>query len=377
MLGILRSVYEATLEPDAWPRILALIAPQFGTGKGMFIRVDRTHPRDSINDVIGVQPGYAEALLARDLKADPLWRVMVKLPPGRAFRATELLPQQALHAAPLYQQIALPAGIEYGIGAVLENDAQFFSVIGLLRTGVDFAENDTATMAALVPHLRTAQRLSRRIAAGDAGRREALLSFDRARQALIVLDRSGYAIYRNEYANRVLANVRGLELRFGRFIFEGVAMQTEFEHAVRVAVGNPATGEAPVIHRIRVPRRDAGPPYVLSIVPITGPSDRVLLPDGAGCMVLLSDEEGVSPLPVERLAWLYRLTPAEARICEALYRVGSVESAARALSLTRHTVRSHLKSVYSKFGVATQAQLMQRLATSAQKAFGLRSSEFN
>jgi DNA-binding CsgD family transcriptional regulator len=232
-------------------------------------------------------------------------------------------------------------------------------------------------MAALGPPLRTAQRLSRRIAAGDAGRREALLSFDRARQALIVLDRSGYAIYRNEYANRVLANVRRLELRFGRFIFDGVAMQTEFEHAVRVAVGNPATGEAPLIQRIRVPRRDAGPPYVLSIVPITGPSDRALLPDGAGCMVLLSDEEGVSPLPVERLAWLYRLTPAEARICEALYRVGSVESAARALNLTRHTVRSHLKSVYSKFGVATQAQLMQRLATSAQKAFGLRSSEFN
>jgi DNA-binding CsgD family transcriptional regulator len=66
-----------------------------------------------------------------------------------------------------------------------------------------------------------------------------------------------------------------------------------------------------------------------------------------------------------------RLTPAEARVCESLFRTGSVDAVAEDLNLTRNTVRSHLKSIYAKFGVVSQGQLMQRLANSLRLTEGI------
>ena len=99
-------------------------------------------------------------------------------------------------------------------------------------------------------------------------------------------------------------------------------------------------------------------------------SDRVLLPDGAGCLVLIHDVAGLNPLPLQRLSWLYGLTPAEIRVCESLYQAGSVDAVAEHLHLTRNTVRSHLKTIFSKFGVSTQGQLMQQLANSVRLTEG-------
>jgi DNA-binding CsgD family transcriptional regulator len=162
----------------------------------------------------------------------------------------------------------------------------------------------------------------------------------------------------------VLKNADGLELKFGRFLFENVTTQAEFERAVRVAAASIGSDIAAAPYKIRVTRRSVGSPFALAIVPVHTNADRALMPEGAACMILIHDLDRVDELPLDRLSWLYRLTPAEARICESLYRMGSIDSAAQDLSLTRNTVRSHLKSIYGKFGVATQGQLIQRLANS-------------
>lgn len=368
LLPILVDVFHATLQADASRLIMQAVAPLFATDKAMVVRLDRVHPRESFTEVIGLPAAYEQALQSRDLKSDPLWPVLLRLPAGRAFLSTALIPRDVLHGSVLYEAIAMPAGIEYGVGAVLENDPQVFTVIGFLRNGTDFGGRDLATMSELVGGLQLAQQIARRIAVGDAGRREALLGFERARQPMVVLDRSGYAIFRNESAARVLESVQGVELKLGRFVFDVVAEQGEFERAVRVAVARAEDADSvPAPVDIRVARKGAGAPLVLSVISLSRPSDRALMPEGAGCMVLIHDYEGMAPLPVERLVWLYKLTRAEARICESLYRVGSVDSAAHELSLTQHTVRSHLKSIYAKCGVATQAQLMQRLANAAYR----------
>jgi DNA-binding CsgD family transcriptional regulator len=188
---------------------------------------------------------------------------------------------------------------------------------------------------------------------------------------VVVLDRSGYAIYINDVAKRVLAQADGVELKFGRFLFQSIPTQMEFERLVRTAMIAVQGDLPPVPREIRVSRRGPGSPYAMSVIPVSRSADRAVLPDGAGALVFIHDLEAPNPLPLERLAWLYRLTPAEMRICEALFRVGSVDAAAADLGLSRNTVRSHLKSIYSKFGITTQSQLMQRLANSIRFTDGI------
>jgi DNA-binding CsgD family transcriptional regulator len=165
-----------------------------------------------------------------------------------------------------------------------------------------------------------------------------------------------------------------VDLKFGRFLFDDVTTQTEFERVVRQALVTQDAPQTPAPEKIRVPRRGQKTPYAMSVVAVRRPEDRALLPEGAGCMVFIYDDRA-NDLPTERLAWLYRLTAAELRICEAIHREGSVETAALSLSLTQHTVRSHLKNVYTKFGVATQGQLMQRLAGSFRLSEGIERPE--
>lgn len=368
--AVLAQCYAATLEPGSWPRIMAALVPLFGTTTALAIGVDRIFPSLSRTETTGLSAEVAAAIRNRDLSIDYIWQAVVAMPAGSVYRATELLPVDVLHQGALWDQIAKPAGLDFAMGAILDNTPGFFWNVCIMRQGRDFTFAEKALLERLLPHLQNCLRISLRIELGDAGRREALRSFDRARQAVVVLDRSGYAIYQNDAAHRVLAKANGVQLKLGRFVFQQVTVQGEYERALRLALQSMGRDISPLPHVVRVPRRGPGSPYALSVIALSSPSDRAVLPDGAGAMILVYDLELPNPLPVERLAWLYRLTPAEARVCDTIFRLGSVDSTAEELCLTRNTVRSHLKSIYSKFGVASQGQLMQRLANSLRLSEG-------
>lgn len=362
ILGALTSIYEYALEPEPWPRMLAVLAPLFGSEKGMFTRIDATFPRASVTSSLGLSPPIAEALRMRDLTKDQLWRSMLQLPEGRVFRSSELMPGGTLAGASLFETIAVPGGFEHVLGVILENTALYFSHLSFMRADRDYAPQERAKLALLRPHLSVALQVHQRVANGDAARAESLRSFDRARQPMVVLDRSGYAIYSNNAAGRVLAQGDGLEIRFGRLICASIAAQSEFEHRVRLALSPSRNDEHTGVAQVRVPRRGPGSPFAITIMGVNRPADRAALPEGAGCLLMIHDLDRTSPLPLEQLMRLYSLTPAEARVCDALFRLGAVDETAEELCLTRNTVRSHLKSIYSKFGLTTQAQLMRRLA---------------
>lgn len=364
LAAVLARCYGSTLGPAPWQTILAELAPFVGAHTAVAIGVDRIFPSLSRTESVGLDDALAASFRDRNLNEDFVWQAVLSMPAGSVYRATELIPLDVLHCGPLWETIACPAGLEYALGAILENTPGYFSVVVFFRSAEDFTDADKACLATLLPHLENTLRISRRIELGDAGRREALLAFDRARQPMVVLDRSGYAIYTNEPARRILGQADGLSIKFGRFVFQNVSIQGEFERVLRLALQCLGKDIAPATHVVRVPRRGPGSPYALSVIPLTSSADRASLPDGAGCMVLVYDLERPNPLPIDRLALLYRLTPAEARVCEAIFRLGSVDGTANDLCLTRNTVRSHLKSIYAKFGVVSQGQLMMRLANS-------------
>ena len=61
-----------------------------------------------------------------------------------------------------------------------------------------------------------------------------------------------------------------------------------------------------------------------------------------------------------RLA-LYDLTPREREVARLLIRGESNDEIARALWISRHTVKDHVKAVYAKLRVASRAELSAKL----------------
>jgi len=59
---------------------------------------------------------------------------------------------------------------------------------------------------------------------------------------------------------------------------------------------------------------------------------------------------------------VYGLTPAQAAVARSLFAGHSVEQTAQALDLSLNTVRTHLKQIFTKCEVNSQAELLHLLA---------------
>ena len=83
----------------------------------------------------------------------------------------------------------------------------------------------------------------------------------------------------------------------------------------------------------------------------------------SGCVAVFLSKPGGLQLPPKRLAALYGLSPAEARLAVKLAAFRNVEQAADELCIAVSTARAQLRSVFAKTGAQSQSELLMLLAT--------------
>jgi DNA-binding CsgD family transcriptional regulator len=79
--------------------------------------------------------------------------------------------------------------------------------------------------------------------------------------------------------------------------------------------------------------------------------------------LLLSDPGSRTMVTAQSLRAVFDLTPAEAAIAAALANGMSVSDTAAHLGVALNTVRTHLRSIFSKTGVSRQSQLVHLIHT--------------
>src|SRR5690606_1187388 len=144
---------------DSWQRILAILVPLLGGTAGICTRLDRVHPRDSTFLVHGIDPEYLPAMARRDLSEDLIWRELLARPAGAVFRSSDVIPAAELQANALYRRVALPAGMQFALLAVMVNQPQLFANVGVTRGDRDFNDAELALMREVLPHLQVVREL--------------------------------------------------------------------------------------------------------------------------------------------------------------------------------------------------------------------------
>lgn len=112
---------------------------------------------------------------------------------------------------------------------------------------------------------------------------------------------------------------------------------------------------------LRVPVTGAADALELRIAPHPGPHGEL------HAVVLVHDVQRTRAVCTTRLRELYDLTRAEAHVAARLAAGASLERVAAQLDVSLNTVRTHLRHLFAKCGVATQAALLQRLALGAAR----------
>lgn len=162
-------------------------------------------------------------------------------------------------------------------------------------------------------------------------------ALDRVGERLAVYGRDGRPLHRN----RALREILEEEPRYARVVaaVAGVAR----------AAASPRAGDPP----IGTVRGERGPYRIHGT--------RVGRGFGAPVVVVAVDPDFPIPVSDERLVERYGLTPREIEIARRIAEGGRNDPIAVGLGISPHTVRRHTEAVLRKLGVASRAQVVDRI----------------
>jgi DNA-binding CsgD family transcriptional regulator len=194
---------------------------------------------------------------------------------------------------------------------------------------------------------------------------------DKLDRGIVLLDGQGRVVDSNAIAHRVLASGNGLMVRNDRLAFADGEIDGRFEQLLK-SNGKPrgktdgksegkTNGKARVV-AATVKRPGATSCRVL-VTPVATPDGEAQ--HGAFLAVIYAPAEQ-RDIANEVLLEIYGLTRAQADVARQLYAGLSVEETATQLQLSLNTVRTHLKHIFSKCEVQSQAELMHALALGPQ-----------
>ncbi|RJF86472.1 LuxR family transcriptional regulator [Oleomonas cavernae] len=111
---------------------------------------------------------------------------------------------------------------------------------------------------------------------------------------------------------------------------------------------------------IPVPVSEEGPALVLRLVPVRREAGDIFA--RAVAILVVTPLECGAPPPAPILQGLFDLSPMEAKVAGGIASGGTIETIARTHGKSRETIRSQLRSIFSKTGTTRQAELVGLLA---------------
>ena len=360
---LVADIYEAALRPSQWAIVLDRLVARFKGNAAALRTFDATPETGGMWLTHGIESGAQEEF-ARCFRTCNIWEARADalgmFKPGTVVTSDMLLPHSELRASECYRDFLRPNDLQDVLGLVLHDGMtppMPRTVLSIFRghRQARFAGADITLAREYLPHLARSVEMNFRFA--ELRRREAInsLSFTPFAPALAYFRRDGALLEANRAAESVFAERDGLTLVDGR-LTANVPRDNEFLQRVL------QMGDSPPF---RIERPSGKLAYIA--VPVALRADALDPPDARrpDLALFLHDPEVTAEPKLNVLARIYRLTPSETRMVQALVLYGSAKSIFRNTDLNRNTVRSQLKSVLRKTGTNAQAELMRLVLTSA------------
>lgn len=247
--------------------------------------------------------------------------------------------------------------------AVVEKREQrSFNLSGLRsQRGGPYSDAEQARLYGLMPHLQTAFALHRRLHRTEALAQASLAVLDGLPIGVVLLGEQARVLHANARAQHMLQRSGLLRLGADEYLHAAAANdELRLQRAMRWSV---ATGQGQPISAgtaMRLSGLDGGQLQLL-VTPLPQWSQ----PFGqyAAAAVFISDPAAKLQSMEQALQGWYCMTPAEARLTQALVHGLSLQEYAAQAELSFHTVRSQLKAVVGKVGVGRQADLVRVVLT--------------
>lgn len=368
--SLVGGVYDAVLDPAAWPGLLGRLCDATDSVGAMLVSMDLRCTSDSRVVFARLDPSRMDRYLAEHADDDPWTTAATRLPAGAVVALDALVPMATLLGSRLYADILRPRDIRHALTSILQRDGDRVAAISLYRAGRRGAYDAGAgrVLGELVPHLRRSLAMSARLGELQAARSGLADALDALAHGVLLLDAQGHVLHTNRRAEALLKAADGLTLVGRRLVPTRAADSEGLARLIRRA----AAGRGGVVGVARAP----GPPaYLVQAVTLRGALAGA--DAAAAVLVLVSAPQATAAASADAratlLVGLYGLTAREARVAVAVGTGVGVPQVARDLGVSANTVHTHLRRVFDKLGVHSQAALagaLHRTATLADAEDG-------
>ena len=360
LLEVVGEIYQAGVDPEMWSSVVVKIAGMIGATSGTIHFIERDTGRVDVLGFDGFDGGAFDTYEQYYHRVDLLSQAVFRLPPARCFVGPELVDPDTFEKSEIYTDFFRPLDICHVVGGLPMVTGDVGALIGFHRprSRDPFETSDAETLNLLFPHLAQATRVHSRITQLNA-RIDALESiYDHWPTGVILTDPGGLVVWCNRRAEKMLRDNDGLTTSKQRLL----ATHPLTNRGLRELLRSAATfdGKYRPSGNLAVPRPSCAEPYSVLVAPLPphngSPFGTLNQPLA---VVFVSDPTHIVNTPAEALQRLHGLTPAEARLAEALMVGNCLRDAAEILSITEGTARSYLKRVLHKTGACRQSDLVR------------------
>lgn len=375
LLNFVGELYEASWRPEHWPEVLRLLCAEVVPARSAAILVDdRQNGRRQVLGHHGLPRG---AVLAYNLglaRHDPVFRMQEQQPVGVARQVADHRAMRECN--PLYYRLVMkPANLGFVAALTIYRDDEWHVGLGVHRGFDDepFSSFDESTIAELFPHLRRAVRIHREFQLLRTRDNQLVAALSRLTLGVIVLSPTGQILHRNEMADLLLESHPAVGMTpDGKLKVWSREEQSQLDSLIEsLAAADPRDVETRA-QALGFHHPDRELPLTIMAAPLDEAPDGLDMEDHRGCVALyLSDPESPTFVQAEALQKVYGMSPAEAAVAIGLANGLTLSEIARSNGVSQETVRSQLKSVFSRMGVKRQQDVIRVILGSGLARMGV------
>ena len=371
--GILASLHEAMLDEAHWPATSALIDEACRI-KGNMLVFGRRRPQGDVQIFMtrfshrgqrreDWEREYYEVYHALDPRPPRLNHE----PDGRLVHVAELYTDEERKTSPVFNEALLVADSQNSLNVRMDGP-QGSNVIWCPADPVErggWGSGQTRLIESLLPHVRHFAVVRQALEEAQALRATLSQLLENACIGVIFLDHSGRIVEANDRARSRLRRRDGLVAdRDGRL---GAWMPADDDRLKRLLVrALPAVeSEAPASGSMTVGCRLAQLRLAVHVSPVS-PRRTDYGTRGSIALVLVVEPGDHPPIDAGLVAESLGLTPAESEVAVWLAAGRTVHDLALATGRRDNSIRFHLKRIYRKHGIASQAELVRLVMTLAR-----------
>jgi len=356
---LLGSLYDAASDASRWEPFLQQLAKASQAHAAALVMHQVGPELHAVTASWGLVP---EGLTLYERHYGPLdvWVGRARqVPTAQACLSQELCSMEEFVKTEIYNDFMARFGIEHAMFGVILNTPSHGASVSLFRdrSRPEFNPSDLDILRFLNPHIQRAFKLHFQFASLQARSAGFEAAMDMHPTGIVFLGTEGQVMLMNRAASAFVSERDGLLASRGRLRAERPAESAFLEKIIREATST-SNGKGLSAGGTVLVSRHTRPPLQIRVSPIR---NSPIGSEAVAAIVFVTDPLQRLRPTQDVLRVRFGLTPAEGRVALLLSDGHAPRKIANMIGITDNTVRSQIKSIFSKTGVRRQGELIRIL----------------